>query len=181
MKYFTPELIARGQTEDDRILHEVEALWDERCDQYNAYIASIKGELPAGLRRIEDGYYLHDATVQGMGRRNGAFVIVLQLDPPPHSLLTFTYDLTEEPHIDPQALPEGAGSTGPVVEWLYDELEKVPGHPPTWRQSILLSNGWEVTLHFRDVRVEEVEALLPAPRNGAPLPRNGTIIPERQW
>ncbi len=42
----------------------------------------------------------------------------------------------------------------------------VPGTPPTWRQSILLSNGWEVTLHFRDVQVQEVQVLIPAPRNG---------------
>jgi hypothetical protein len=53
------------------------------------------------------------------------------------------------------------------VDWLYDEIEKVDGRPPTWRQSILLSNGWEVTLHFRDVKVEEVQAILPVPRNGA--------------
>jgi hypothetical protein len=180
MKYFTPELIARGQTEDDQILHKVEALWDERCEQYNAYLLSIKEDLPPGLRRIEDSYYLHDATVQGMGRRDGAFIIILQLDTPPRSLLTFTYDLTEEPHIDPEALPQGARSRGAAVDWLYDELEKVPGQPPTWRQCILLSNGWEVTLHFRDVRVEEVEALLPVPRNGTALLHKGTIAPELQ-
>jgi hypothetical protein len=170
MKYFTPELIVRGQTEDERVLHEVEALWDERCDLYNAYLMSIKEESPPGLRRIEDSYYLHDAIVQGMGRRDGTFVIMLQLDAPPCSLVTFTYDLMEEPHINAEALPEAARSKGTVVEWQYDEVEKVPGPPPSWRQSILLSNGWEVTLHFRDVRVEEVEALLPAPRNGALTP-----------
>lgn len=43
----------------------------------------------------------------------------------------------------------------------------VEGAPPTWRQSILLSNGWQLTLHFRDIQVQEVEALLPAPKNGA--------------
>ena len=56
------------------------------------------------------------------------------------------------------------------MDWQYDEIEMVEGEPPTWRQSILLSNGWEVTLPFRDVRVEEAEALLPPPRNGAAAP-----------
>lgn len=41
-----------------------------------------------------------------------------------------------------------------------------PGEPPTWKQSILLSNGWEVKLCFRDVHVQELRAIIPAPRNG---------------
>jgi hypothetical protein len=169
MKYFTPDLIARGQTDDNRVLNEVEAIWDERCERYNAYLASIRDELSPGLRHIEDNYYLHDAQVRGMGCRDGMFVVMLQLDTPPHSLLTFTYELVEPPRIDPQILPESARSQGEVVEWQYEEIEKAPGEPPTWRQSILLSNGWEVVVHFRDVKIEEMQALLPAPGNGVGL------------
>ena len=51
------------------------------------------------------------------------------------------------------------------MDWQYDEIEMAEGEPPTWWQSILFSNGWEVNLHFRTVRVEEADALLPAPRN----------------
>jgi hypothetical protein len=173
MKYFTPELIARGQSDEGRILDEVEALWDKRCEQYEAHLATIKGEFPTGLRHIHDSYYLHDARIQGMGRQRDAFVFVLQLDTPPQSLLTLTYDLVEAPRIERDALPESARFTG-GVEWQYDEIEKGAETPPTWRQSILLSNGWEVTLHFRDVKVEEIQALLPAPRNGdaGSLPRS---------
>jgi hypothetical protein len=169
MKYFTPDLIARGQSEDSRILDEVEALWDERCDRYNTYVASIRDELIPGLHYIEDNYYLHDARVRGMGCKDGTFVVMLQLDTPPHSLVTFTYELVELPRIDLQALPEAVRSCGEVVEWQYDEIEKVPAEPPTWRQSILLSNGWEVAIHFRNVKVEEMQALLPAPGNDSLL------------
>ncbi len=167
MKYFTPDLIARGQSHDSRVLNEVEALWDERCAHYNAYLASIRDELSPGLRHIEDNYYLHDAVVGSMGYRADQFVIVLQLDTPPRSLLTFTYHLVQPPQIDPHVLPEVARSPGNIVEWHYDEIEKVPGKPPTWRQSILLSNGWEIVIHFRDVKVSEMQALLPTPSNGA--------------
>lgn len=167
MKYFTPDLIARGQSDDGRIINEVEVLWDERCARYNDYLASIRDELSPGLRQMEDNYYLHDATVSGMGYRGDKFVVVLRLDTPPRSLLTFTYHLLEPPRIDPHVLSEEARSRGEVVEWQYDEIEKVPGEPPTWRQSILLSNGWEVALHFRDVEVMEMQALLPAPSQDA--------------
>jgi len=46
-----------------------------------------------------------------------------------------------------------------------------------WWQSILFSNGWEVNLHFRAVRVEEADALLPAPRNGAVTSRQAEPQP----
>jgi hypothetical protein len=166
-KYFTPELIARGLQVDEKVLNEVEATWDALRERYRLYLQSVKDQFPPGLRHIEDRYYLHDAKVQGMGLRQGQFVFVLQLDTPPCSLLTFRYDLVDEPHLDREALPEPARFKGALAEWQYDEIEKVEGQPPTWRQSILLSNGWEVTLHFRDLQVEELQALLPAPPNGA--------------
>jgi hypothetical protein len=176
MKFFTPELIAAYGSDDPAIWKEAEARWEAACNQYNALLASIRAELPAGLQHIEASYSLHDAVIRGMGRRAGTFVIMLQLDTPPQSLLTFTYDLVEEPRINPQALPPEARSSGSAVEWQYDELEKVPGQPPTWGQSILLSNGWEVSVHFRNVRVEEFQALVPALQNNA-VPLQATSFP----
>jgi hypothetical protein len=177
MKYFTPELIARGQSDDCRILTEVEARWDELCDEYSAYLDTIKAEFPPGIRHIEDSYYLHDATILGIGRHDGALVMMLRLDPPPQSLLTFTYDLVEKPRIVPEALPECVRTKGTIIEWQYDEIEKVNGQPPTWHQSIRLSNGWEITLQYRDVKVKEMEALLPASRYRT-VARTPTVVPE---
>jgi hypothetical protein len=167
MKYFTPELVVAYGSDDPATWKDAEARWDDACARYDAYLASVKDRLPANLRHVEDTYRLHDAVVRGMGRRGGAFVLVLQPAGPPQPLLTFTYELVGEPHIRKDVLPAEYQSTGGYVDWQYDEIELGEGEPPTWRQSILFSNGWEVTLHFRDVRVEEVEALLPPPRNGA--------------
>jgi hypothetical protein len=164
MKYFTPELLALGLTDDEERMNEQERLWDEAGDRFVAYLDSVRPHMPPGLRHIDQSYYLHDALVQGMGQQGRLFVLVLRLDPPPQSLLTFQYDLVEDPVIIWDALPGGLRSTGTVVDWQYDEIEMVPGNPPTWAQSILFSNGWEVRLHFRDVRVQEVQALIPAPR-----------------
>jgi hypothetical protein len=177
MNYFTPELLLAYGSEDEATWKEGEARWEEASDRYRAYLDTVKGAFPPGLRRIEESYYLHDATVQGMGSREGTFLVVLRLDTPPHSLLTFTYDLTAAPVVRADALPAELRTRGPAPEWLYDEIEKAEGEPPTWRQSILFSNGWEVTLNFRDVQVEEWHALLPVPRDGtaasqAPLPQS---------
>ncbi|HKI33623.1 MAG TPA: hypothetical protein VKA46_17340 [Gemmataceae bacterium] len=170
MNYFTPERIARYGSEDPATWHAAEAGWEEVGDRYVAYLDTVRPEFPAGLHKIDESYYLHDAVIRGMGQEGRSFVIVLQLDTPPHSLLTFTYDLVDDPAIDREALPADYRSTGAVVDWQYDEIERVPGDPVTWRQSVLLSNGWEVRLHFRDVKVQEAQALLPAPRTSVAVP-----------
>jgi hypothetical protein len=167
MKYFIPELIVMGQSNDDHVLTEQDRLWEQAGDRYVAYLDGVRPHFPPGLRQIDQRYYLHDAIIHGMGRRDQFFVIILQLDTPPQSILTFTYDLVDDPLIVKGALPPEACGTGPMVAWQYNEIEIVPGPPPTWRESLLLSNGWELTLHFRDVQVEEAQAVLPAPRNGA--------------
>jgi hypothetical protein len=164
MKYFTPELILMGQSEDDHVLDEQEQLWEKSGDRYVAYLDTVRPHFTPGLRQIDEGYYLHDSVIRGLGRRGNSFVMILQLDTPPQSILTFTYDLVEEPVIAKGVLPPEFCGTGNIVSWQYNEIEMVPGTPPTWRESLLLDNGWELTLHFRDVQVQEVEAILPASR-----------------
>jgi hypothetical protein len=167
MRYFTPELILMGQSNEEAILDEQERLWEEAGARYVAYLDTIRPRFPPGLRHLDEHYYLHDAVIQGMGQRDRSFVIILQLDTPPQSILTLSYDLVEAPRILKDVLPAESCGTGPRVDWQYDEIEMGPGDPPTWRQSILLGNGWELTLHFSDVQVQEVQAILPAPRHGA--------------
>lgn len=161
MKYFTPELIGAGQAPEESVLGDVERQWDDSCARYQAYLATIQADLPPGLRHLEGSYYLHDSRVRAMGRKDHSFVIMLQLDTPPHFLLTFTYDLLQEPAIRQGMLPRELCSSDAAADWQYDEIEKVAGDPPTWRQVILLSNGWEVDLHFHDVQVQEIQPLLP--------------------
>jgi hypothetical protein len=167
MKFFTPELISRGQSQDPETLNEVEKLWDETGDRYRAFLDSIRADLPPGLRLLEDHYYLHDAKVQGLGQRQNEFLMILQLDTPPHTLLTLTYDLLQEPVIHRAALPEKICSPAHSVTWEYEEIEPDAHNPSSWNQHILLSNGWEIQLTFRDVLVKEAQALLPVPHPGS--------------
>jgi hypothetical protein len=108
MKYYTPELIVMGQSDDDDILDEQTRLWDEAAARYVAYLDTVREQLPPALKHIQENYYLHDASVLSIGRRARAFVLVLQLDTPPRSILTFTYDLVSEPVINEGALPTQA-------------------------------------------------------------------------
>lgn len=153
MNYFTPDLIVLGQSTDTGVLDQQERLWEEAGDRYVAYLDSVRPAFPPGLRRLDDGYYLHDAVISSMGVEGRSFQIVLRLDTPPRSQLTLRYDLVEDPVLLTGQVPQVMGSPGEPVAWLYDEIEQQPGATPTWRQFILLGNGSELQLHFRDVEV----------------------------
>ncbi len=166
MKYFTPELIARGQVDDHDLLDRHEEEWDRVCERYEAYLKPVRRKMPSGLKHVLASYYLHDATVLSIGQRGAAFSLVLQLDTPPRLVLVFTYDLLSAPAIDPDALPPIARLADIPPLWQYNEIERVEALPGGWKESLLLGNGWEVTLHFRDVKVEEFDAVLTANGNG---------------
>jgi hypothetical protein len=166
MKYFTPErYMALHDFSSDEVMNAADAAWEEAVDQYDAYYRSIEAVLSTGYRRLQESYYLHDALVLYMGQQGNRFVVALQLDPPPRQIVHIAYDLAGEPVIDREALPREHRGTG-AVDWMHDEVELRSESPLLCVHSILLSNGWEVRLPFHDLHVEEVQALIPSPRNG---------------
>ncbi len=169
MRYFTPELIARGQVDDHELLDRHEEEWDQVCERYEAYLKTVLPDMPPGLKHIEASYYLHNARVLSIARRGSALVLTLQLDTPPQSILAFTYVLISEPSIQEVGPPEARFGWDPPL-WLYNEFERVEGEHGGWKETLLLSNGWEITMHFHDVKVEEFDAILPNHRNGQVRP-----------
>jgi hypothetical protein len=165
MKYFTPERhVALQDFSSGATMNAADAAWQEAVDRYAVYCDSVEPLLPPGFRKMQSDYYLHDAVVTGMGRRGDHFVIVLRLDSPPNDLLLMEYDLIAEPILNAEALPPQYRSKG-KVQWLHDEAELTATAPAGNLHSILLSNGWEVRLPFKDVRVDQAHALIPAPRD----------------
>jgi hypothetical protein len=51
--------------------------------------------------------------------------------------------------------------------WLYDEIEQAPGGGRPFVHSLLLSNGWEMRLPFREVQMTTAFPVLPHPRSQA--------------
>ena len=96
-----------------------------------------------------------------MGRQAGNFVLALRLETPPRDFLVLTYSLLEPPNIGPTGLPRQYQSS--KVQWLFDEIDLVRNGELAYTQSILLSNGWQVQLSFREVQAVAVQALLPEP------------------
>jgi len=160
MKFFIPQLMERFGSSDPEISDQANAQWQAAGDRYDAYLTQVAPDLPEGIRHIQDNYSLHDAVVFGMGQQERRFVIILRLDTPLQDMLILTYDLLTEPEIQRDVLPSKHQCSA-RVEWMYDEVELDTRKPPACTQSILLSNGWEVRLCFRDVHVQEMQPVLP--------------------
>lgn len=164
MKYFTPERYAALQDlSSDAAMHAADADWDDAEEKYDAYYRSVEGLLPGECQRFQDTYYLHDAAILYIGQQGDRFVIALRLDPPPQQVLLLSYELAGEPRIYRDVLPSVYCEKG-SASWQYDEIELVSQHPTVCIQSILFSNGWEVQLPFRALRIEEVQPLFPMPQ-----------------
>ncbi len=169
MNYFTRKRYLALQERGEDAMDTADAAWDGAVGQYEAYLQTIRPELPEAIRELLDGFCLHDARVLSMGRRGDTFVVSLQLDVPPNELLTITYRLAGDPDIRQQLFPWATAGAAPA--WLYDEIELVrDGDRGHFVHTILFSNGWEVRLPFREVHLATAYPTFPSPRTPHPVP-----------
>jgi hypothetical protein len=162
MNYFTRERYLALQNCDKPAMDAADAAWEDAVDRYDAYLQTIRPDLPESVRQLLDGFYLHDARVLSMGQRGETFVISLQLDAPPHELLTITYTLAGPPEMAKEPFPDGEGSSPPA--WLYEEIKRVQeGDQKHFVHAILFSNGWEARLPFREVHLATAFPMFPHP------------------
>ena len=159
MKFFTPEMFIRLHASDPDAADQADEAWEAVLSRYRRRLDRIHLILPRAIRHLASDLLLHDADVLNLAHENGRFVIVLRLSAPPCRTVILTYRLVSDPKIDIAALPSLSCSS--EVKWLYDEGDVVAGKKQ-YRHNILLSNGWELRLQFREVNIFEAVGLLPS-------------------
>lgn len=174
MKYFTPKRYLRlGNLKNERAFLAAQADWERAIAGYTAHLRRIRASLPISLVRLVDSVYLHDARVLGIwqGPRS-RFTVTLQPESDPSRLAILAYSLIEPARFNHGALPADVQSE--PVTWLYDELDvdrsslrQAKNRGRIARHDILLSNGWEIGLRFRKVKVSHPAAVLPTWHAGA--------------
>jgi len=164
MKYFTRERYLAMQDCTEAAMDAADADWENAVERYDAYLQTIRAEMPECVRQLLDGFYLHDARVLSMGQRGDRFDISVQLDVPPNDLLHITYALTGSPEVTESTFPWAKESH--PVDWLYEEMEWLREEDRNrFVHSILFSNGWEIRLPFRAVQTATAFPILPHPRS----------------
>jgi hypothetical protein len=169
MKYFTPEIIIRGNSLDDSVVEGVEEDWEQAIKRYNRRWTKIKTTFPKEVRRFD--VCLHDADVLSMGRQGDEFVMVVHKEPPSQEMVVLLFTLDGEPEIDPDALPgRNHASYG---HWMYEEFDL--DRQKKCRFEVLLSNGWLLKLPFKDFRYWVTQKVL-AGENGQVIPVLNQVV-----
>ncbi len=161
MQYFTPSLIERLSSSDDAAAKAARDEWEEALARYERYLQSIEAALPEHIREFNN-LLLHDAVVWTITRQTNELSMVLRKDIPPQDVVLLTYRLIDEPFLNKNAVP--VANRGPVMDFQYDEFELASENGgQVYYQDILFGNGWEMRLHFSDVRVSIASPVYPVP------------------
>jgi hypothetical protein len=162
VKYFTSDRLARLQ---DRS-HETSFLaaledWEQAMAAYRNRLMEVRAGAPPEVQQLIDIAPLHDARVLDMwwGGRS-QFTITLRPESDPSRLVVLTYSLLTPPTVQ-EVLPAAIRSE--PIAWLYDEVDAADKthEGPAFVHRILLSDGREVTLNFRNVLVERPVSFVP--------------------
>jgi hypothetical protein len=148
MKYFTPELYRRGNSEDDAEVDAVEREWHFAVQQYRKYLRKNTSRMPLEVRRLATQICLHDGRIVRVTKSS----ITVWLN---EVLYTIEFKLDTSV---PQP-KHGAALVGHPFDrsghfWLYDELELLDSG--AFLFEVLLSNGRILRFRFRDVTVWEL-------------------------
>ena len=160
MKYFTPDLHTRSCSLDDKVADKAQAEWDLVLNKYEKRIEKIRGELPAGFKKLCGELHLQDANLVCLLRQGDTCMLVLRLEPPSKDIVLLTYALTRDPIIDTDVLPRDVRSSR--AHFMYDEIAVVRRNGrKAFAHSILFSSGLQLELTCRDVEVVLAKQLFP--------------------
>jgi hypothetical protein len=159
MKYFTPELIERYGSANERVAGAADEEWEYALSRYENYLQRLEPSLPQHIREFTR-LLLHGSIVWSIARQDDKLIMVMRKDIPPKDALILTYTLLAEPVINDEAL--SAEHRASVMTFQYDEFERVQdGDGQVYAQSIIFANGWEMSLRFSDVQFTLAEPVYP--------------------
>jgi hypothetical protein len=170
MKYFTPELYARGNSSTEADVQGVEEEWEQALRRYQRRWKKIRSALPKAVRHFaESQLCLHDAEVLHLARQGSQFFMILQLGSSGQTLVILTFTLREDPLFKTEVLPERVRTSRSF--WLYEEFDLDRAHQPCFR--VLLSSGCVIQFRFRNFQFL-VGQKVGVPANGQAAPRHAS-------
>jgi hypothetical protein len=150
MRFFTPELVQRCQSDDPDILDRAERDWERANVHYERHLECLFSRFSPEAREMAE-LLLHDARIDALVVEAGELWMWGTLNQPEHQPFLLRYQLLSPPTLqaaiadpDPWQLP---------VWFAWDELDLEPSEPSVYLQSIYLRNGWLLSLRFSAVRL----------------------------
>jgi hypothetical protein len=166
MKYLKPELLERCRSLDDDVAEAASEEWDRAIARYNAELAAIRPQFPAGVRAVLDRFSLHDGRVLSILWGTGKLSLVIRLEGSaahPGRTVELIYTLSKRGWtiLKRGSVEPWSKSRGRIQ---YDEFGKaVDARAAVFMHSILLAGGRELRIRFTDLHVRLLKkVILPA-------------------
>lgn len=180
MKFFTPDLLERFRSEDDRVSLAAHDELETRSERYAEHLKAILSKAPPRFRELQERFYLHDARVvwPALPWLHPAFQMKFlpemvwgfpfwerSVEAAPERFPSFLMALQLDPppkevlvlhyrlvRIDAISRHWPLDERCPFLEWQHDEVELVSANAdqPEFAHAILFTNGIELQLRFSD-------------------------------
>ncbi|MGI8980203.1 MAG: hypothetical protein ACR2FY_13340 [Pirellulaceae bacterium] len=149
MKYFTPALYQRFNSNNLDIADAADTAWDNAQEKYQQRLAAIRKRLPAALTELAEQVCLHDAEVLNLlSGDKEAFLWVRKRN------LLYVLRYQNLRGVQVSSPLHARCFSANLVRWLYDEVD-VSGRLFVHR--ILLSSGSTMLLTFGDFQMSQLE------------------------
>ena len=156
MRYFTPELVLRLNSQDSRIIDAAMEQWEKAIASYKKKLQKIERQIPAHSRRIAELSF-HDWSVLGVlssphsadaGKSAlPAYVVLNHND----EFVILCYLLTDK--LERVESPMDWHLSKERIHWLYDELEVNGKGDLSFIHKVLLSDGTILLIPFSSCQV----------------------------
>lgn len=182
MRFFTPELYLRFNSENDREADAASEAWDAAIVDYQKHLDAIRDKMPSQVRRLSE-LCLHDAEFLAFHQEiepifpslpepfgpcpywSALGILSLRQEGRLVSLIYLLWDKMRE---------RDAKANWPFSKarkhWLFDEIDVSPNHRGMFLHRILFSDGRTIEIPFVSVFTHELQMLFsdpPAPRRAA--------------
>lgn len=162
MRYFTPDRWLRLQPmAQPDLVHAALLEWYQAIDDYRRELQRI---LPADaahadLRALAALDCLHDGVILATWFAGGDLRLLVRPEQPDSPLVSLTYQLAGTPTTILHSFPAEVRTDS--LEWMYDEIARMPDEPPVFAHHVLLGNGWELCIPFVTVTLDRPATWLP--------------------
>jgi hypothetical protein len=148
MRFFTPELYLRFNSDDDRVADEADNEWERTLTAYRRHVEAIEPQMPVHVKELSQ-LHLHDAPLLAWHDADPDVCILTVMQG--GELISLVYVLADA--IEVAVAPPDWPLPVDPINWLYDEMEHSANDKKVFEHRILLSDGRVIHISFTSVIV----------------------------
>jgi hypothetical protein len=168
MRFFTPELYIRFNSQDDEEADRADEAWEEAIQEYRRHLDGLRDRMSSPVKKLAE-LSLHDAELLACDELSGPFPFRPRFEPFPfepfpywlglaivsvkqdRNIVSLIYTLSD--HITRYPPRNAWPFSKARMHWLYDELDLIAGRRETFVHRVLFSNGEVIEIPFVSVLI----------------------------